>query len=222
MDGQSARSIAYTRRRELRADESFRSAAACIGPVLPGMAVFALTRGQFSMIDVIHHVLTELGGGHLSIWTWAIADYEIETLTGLMQRPDIRSARLVVDQSADKRRPELVEAWRVRWGAEQVRILRNHAKIARIWNDDLQVLARGSFNLNFNPRTEQLDLDEGSPAFDLVASIEDDLPVLPRNYSSAEVMAAGKLDRAFPPELLAQFVNPGAGPAFGDLKTWEA
>ena len=103
MDGQSARSIAYTRRRELRAEESFRSAAACIGPVSSGMAVFALTRGQFSMIDVIHHVLTELGGGHLSIWTWAIADYEIETLTGLMQRPDIRSARLVVDQSADKR-----------------------------------------------------------------------------------------------------------------------
>ena len=91
----------------------------------------------------------------------------------------------------------------------------------RIWNDDLRVLARGSFNLNFNPRTEQLDLDEGSPAFDLVASIEDELPVLPRNYSSAEVMAAGKLDRAYPPELLAQFVNPGAGPAFVGLKTWE-
>jgi hypothetical protein len=99
MDGQSARSIGYQRRRELRANESFRSAAACIGPVVPGMAVFALTRGQFSMIDVIQHLLTELGGGHLSIWTWAIADYEIESLAGLMARPDIRSARLVVDQS---------------------------------------------------------------------------------------------------------------------------
>ncbi len=130
-------------------------------------------------------------------------------LTGLLLRPDIRRARLVVDQSADKRNPGLVEQWRQRWGDDQVRILRNHAKIARIWNDDLHVLARGSFNLNFNPRTEQFDLDEGSPAFDLVAGIEEDLPVLPRDYSSAEVMAAGKLDRAFPPETLALFVNPG-------------
>jgi hypothetical protein len=217
----SARAAAYIRRRGLRAVESFRSAADCIGPVVPGRCVFALTRGQFSMIDVVHHVLTEIGGGHLSIWTWAIAQYEIETLTGLMLRSDILSARLVLDQSADKRSPDLVEAWRERWGVDQVRILRNHAKIARVWNDRFRVLARGSFNLNWNPRTEQMDLDEGSPAFDLVASIEDDLPVLPRNASSAEIMAAGKLDQAFPAETLALFVNPGV-PAFAaDLKTWE-
>lgn len=220
MGGNTARSVAYVRRRQLRASESFRSAAACIGRITPGMCVFGLTRGQFSMIDVVQHVLSELGGGHIAIWTWAIADYEVETLTGLLLRPDIRSARLVVDQSADKRNPALIEQWRQRWGAEQVRILRNHAKIARIWRDDLHVLVRGSFNLNFNPRTEQFDLDEGSPAFDLVASIEDDLPVLPRNYTSAEVMAAGRLDRAFPPETLALFVNPGA-PAFAGLRTWE-
>lgn len=218
----SARSVAHIRRRELRAVESFRTAAECIGPVTPGMAVFGLTRGQFSMIDVIHHCLTQLGGGHVSIWTWAIADYEIDALTGLLARHDILSARLVVDQSADKRRPELVEAWRRRWGDRQVRILRNHAKIARVWNTDLRLLARGSFNLNFNPRTEQFDLDEGSPAFDLVAQIEDDLPVLPRNYTSADVMAAGKLDRAFPAEVLQAFVHPGAGLAFADLKNWEA
>jgi hypothetical protein len=170
---------------------------------------------------VIHHILTEVAGGHVSIWTWAIAEYEIETLTGLMLRPDILSARLVLDQSADKRSPQLVEAWRERWGADQVRILRNHAKIARIWNDRFRVLARGSFNLNFNPRAEQLDIDEGSPAFDLVASIEDELPVLPRHYSSAEVMAAGKLDQAFPAETLALFVNPGLPVFAANLRTWE-
>ncbi len=185
------------------------------------MCVFGLTRGQFSMIDVIQHLLTEIGGGHVAVWTWAIAEYEVETLTGLMLRPDILTARLVVDQSADKRNPEIVEAWRQRWGAEQVRILRNHAKIARVWNDRFRLLCRGSFNLNFNPRTEQFDLDEGSPAFDLVASIEAELPVLPRAYSSAEVMAAGQLDRAFPAELLQAFVNPGAGAFGANLKTWE-
>lgn len=218
--GESARSAAHNRRRELRAVESFRSAAACIGPVAAGMAVFGLTRGQFSMIDVLHHLLAEIGGGHVSVWTWAIAEYEVETLTGLMLRPDILSARLIVDQSADKRNPSIIEAWRRRWGADQVRILRNHAKIARVWNDRFRLLCRGSFNLNFNPRTEQFDIDEGSAAFDLVASIEAELPVLPRVYTSADVMAAGKLDKAFPLEVLAQFDNPGLAWAAG-LKTWE-
>jgi hypothetical protein len=184
------------------------------------MCIFSVTRGQFGMVDVIRHVLSEIGGGSISIWTWAVAEYEIECLTGLMLSPDILTARLVVDQSSDKRSPDLVEKWRQRWGADQVRILRNHAKIARVWNERFRVLVRGSFNLNFNPRTEQLDIDEGSPAFELVASIEDDLPVLPRVYSSAEVMAAGRLDQAFPPEVLAQFVNPGPSWAAG-LRPWE-
>lgn len=215
------RSVRYVERRRLRADESFRTAAECIGPITPGMALFGLTRGQFSMIDVIQHVLSELGGGHISLWTWAIAEYEIETLTGLMLRPDIFSGRLIIDQSAEKRSPGMVEAWRVRWGDDQVRILRNHAKIARVWNDKLRVCVRGSFNLNFNPRTEQFDLDEGSPAFDLVAAVEDTLPVLPRAYTSAEAMAAGKLDAAFPPEVLDRFVNPTAGGMWAQLRTWE-
>ena len=214
------RSVAYRRARELRAVESFRTAAECIGPVTAGVCVFGLTRGQFSMIDVILHLLNELGGGEISIWTWAIADYEVVTLAGLMSRGDIRAGRLIVDQSSEKRNPAIVEAWRQRFGEEQVRILRNHAKIVRVWNERYQLLVRGSFNLNFNPRTEQFDLDEGTAAFDLVARIEDEFPVLPRNYSSAEAMAAGKLDKAFPVELLAMFGNPNARFATG-LRTWQ-
>jgi hypothetical protein len=213
-------SVTFARKRAMRAAESFKTAAQCIGPVRSDMCLFGLTRGQFSMIDVIQYVLAEIGGGHVAIWTWAIAEYEVATLTALMIRPDIHSARLIVDQSADKRNREIVEAWRNRWGEDQVRILRNHAKLARIWNDDWRVLVRGSFNLNFNPRCEQFDLDEGSPAFDLVAGIEETFPVLPRNYSSAECMAAGKLDQAFPAETLALFGNPGAAWAEG-LRTWK-
>lgn len=43
--------------RRARAVQSFRTAAECIGPVEPGMALFAVTRGQFSMLDAILHVL---------------------------------------------------------------------------------------------------------------------------------------------------------------------
>jgi hypothetical protein len=39
-------------------------------------------------------------------------------------------------------------------------------------------------NLNFNPRFEQFDITEGGEDFELVARIEDGLPVLPRKYSN--------------------------------------
>jgi hypothetical protein len=39
--------------RRQRAVESFKTAADCIGKVEPGMSLFAVTRGQFSMIDAV-------------------------------------------------------------------------------------------------------------------------------------------------------------------------
>ena len=65
-------------RRRARAVESFKSAAECIGPIEPEMALFAITRGQFSMIDCILHTIDQLGLCHVAFWTWVIADYEVE------------------------------------------------------------------------------------------------------------------------------------------------
>jgi hypothetical protein len=188
-----------------RVVESFRSAAEAIGPLAKGMSVFAVTRGQWSMIDAIFHCLREVGPSHISVWTWTIADYELEAMGGLMARQEILSATLVIDQSADRRNAATIDQWRGRFGVESVRICKNHAKIARVWNGDLRLLLRGSMNLNFNPRFEQFDLTEGGEDFSLVEKIESELPVLPRKYSNAEVEAATKVSQAFEKQQLAMF-----------------
>ncbi|MBK8211602.1 MAG: phage terminase small subunit P27 family [Rhodospirillales bacterium] len=74
------------RSRAGRSVESFESVATTIGPLEPGMAVFAVTRGQWSMIDAIMYVLDKMGGGSCSVWTWTIAEYEIEAFTSLLLR----------------------------------------------------------------------------------------------------------------------------------------
>jgi hypothetical protein len=198
----------------LRSVESFGSAAEAIGPVERGMSLFAVTRGQWSMIDALQYVLDAIGGGHVSVWTWAIADYEVETLQGLMWRRDLASARLIVDMSADRRNPAILRQWRTTFGDDSVRVCRNHAKIARVWNDDLRLLLRGSMNLNFNPRFEQFDMTEGGADYDLVREIEEGLPVLPKRYTFQDVAAATKINMAFPPETLAAF---GELAALGDF-----
>jgi hypothetical protein len=185
--------------------EAFKSAADCIGTISHEMSLFAITRGQFSMLDAILHCLNELGPSQITVWTWTIAEYEVEAMAGLMSRQDILGARLVIDRSADYRNQAIIENWRQQFGEDQVRICLNHAKIARVWNDRFKLLIRGSMNLNFNPRFEQFDLTEGGPDFDLVERIENELPVLPRKYSRQEAANASGVSKAFEAQQLKMF-----------------
>jgi len=191
--------------RRKRVVESFENAAKCIGRIDRQMSLFAITRGQFSMIDAIFHCLHEISAAEVSVWTWTIADYEVEAMAGLMARQEITSGRLIIDASADRRNGVIIEQWRQRFGAQAVRICKNHAKIARVWNDRFRLLLRGSMNLNWNPRFEQLDITEGGEDFDLVERIESELPVLPRQYGNADTESATGVNRAFEYSQLRMF-----------------
>jgi hypothetical protein len=46
--------------------QSFKNAAETIGECTPGMSLFAITRGQWSMIDAVLHVLDQVGPGRTS------------------------------------------------------------------------------------------------------------------------------------------------------------
>lgn len=192
-------------RRQQRAAESFRSAAEAIGPIVPGLNLFLFTRGQFGMLDIITHVVDQIGAADLSVWAWAIADYEVDAIAALMSREAIRSARLVIDRSAEQRDAGLMRLWRERYGAEAVRVCKNHAKMARMWTADRHVLARGSLNMNYSPRFENVDISEGGPEFDLVAGVEADLPILRARASNTEAESASGLGRAFERKTLEMF-----------------
>lgn len=193
------------------AAESFKTAADCIGPVEPGMSLFAVTRGQFSMIDAVLHVLDQVGQAKLSVWTWAIADYELQQFVRLAEDGRITDGLLVIDHSARNRNMPIILNWQRRFGPRSVRYVHNHAKIATIETGDFRVLLRGSMNLNFNPRFEQLDVTEGGPDFDLVKEIELDIPWLPNNCTHMDVRKASKTDMAFESETLDMFAG---------VKTW--
>jgi hypothetical protein len=185
--------------------QALRNAADAIGHIDFGMGLFLITRGQFSMLDMVRHVLQEIGPAEVSVWTWAIADYEVEAMSGLMGNAAITGARLIVDRSAEQRSVTTIDAWRERFGSDSVRVCKNHAKIARVWNASRRVLLRGSMNLNFNPRFEQADITEGGEDFDLVQDIEDSLPVLPRLCGNDAADSASGLGRAFEQKTLSMF-----------------
>ena len=160
------------------------------------------------MINALHVLIDHVGpGASVAVWTWAIAPYEVQAFQSLMWRGGLASASLIVDVSADRRNPELLNQWRDQFGDQSVRVVRNHAKIARVWGNGWRFLARGSLNLNFNPRFEQFDLTEGGADYDLVERLESELPVLPRNYTFADVAQASKLNSSFSADTLAAFAS---------------
>lgn len=191
------------------ANESFKNAAETIGIIKPGMSLFAITRGQWSMIDAVLHVLDQVGPAAVSLWTWTVAEYEVQVLTRLQIDKRITAGRLIIDHGARNKNAQIIADWKTQFGDDSVRYVVNHAKIATIKTaSGLQFLLRGSMNLNFNPRFEQFDMTEGGPEFDLVKGIENELPTLNDDCTGKEAYKASKLDNAFSAEQLQLFDNP--------------
>lgn len=191
--------------RRARAVESFQSAASTIGRIEPGASLFAITRGQFSMLDAILHCLEELGPSVVSLWTWTVADYEIANLTNLRRDGRITAGTLIIDAGARVKNRALIQDWQHSFGPSSVRYVLNHSKIATVEGGGRRVLLRGSMNLNFNPRFEQFDLTEGGADFNLIRRVEAELPVLADDASGSEVYKASRVAQAFEPEQLAMF-----------------
>jgi hypothetical protein len=198
-------------KRELRAVEAFQNAAATIGAITPGMNLFALTRGQFSMIDAVLACLDQIGPARLSIWTWCIAEYEVQCFDRLRMDARITDALLVIDRQGHKRNRELCAQWRETHGPESIRYVENHAKIATLESATHKLLLRGSMNLNYNPRFEQFDISEGCAGFDLIRETEISLPILREDYTREEVRAASKINQAWTDQQLIPF---------GGVKVW--
>lgn len=198
--------------RRKTATESFGCAALAIGNIHAGMSLFAITRGQWSMIDAVLHALDQVGASKLSLWTWTVAEYEVQVLTRLRTDQRVTGGRLVIDAGARVKNAAIIKEWKGAFGEGSVRYVTNHSKIARIESaGGLKLLLRGSMNLNFNPRFEQFDLTEGGPDFDLVESIEDELPMLGDKCTGKEVWAASRVGEAFEAKQLA---------LFSGLKVW--
>ena len=191
--------------RRIMSKECFKTARDCIGELYPGISLFAITRGQISMIDAILACLDQTGPAKISVWTWTIAEYEIECFTRLMIDKRVTGGILVIDGGARRKNTGLIRQWKSNYGADSVRYVRNHAKIATIESSHYCLLLRGSMNLNMNPRFEQFDLTEGGDDFYLVRDIENELLDLPDDTDGKSIYNASKVNDAFTADQLSFF-----------------
>lgn len=171
--------------RKFRHSMRGESAARCIGPITKGCDVFGLTKGDFSMIDILRHIAREIGPCRIDVGTWTAAAAEIKQAFDMLSDGNILGMRWVVDRSFPQRQPKYYAALRSKFGDDCVRMARFHAKFILLENDQFSVAVRTSMNLNLNERIEFYELSEGSPISGYLRQIVDHHFALPLEDSYA-------------------------------------
>lgn len=149
------------------------SAARCIGPITKGCDIFGLTKGDFSMIDILRHVAREIGPCRIDVGTWTAAAAEIKQAFDMLGDRNILALRFLVDRSFPQRQPRYFASLREKFGEDCVRLARFHAKFILLENEEYSVAVRTSMNLNLNQRIEFFEISEGSPISDYLREVVD-------------------------------------------------
>ncbi len=161
--------------RVLRQALTATSAAEAIGPIEPGSEIYGLTKGQFSLIDLIEHVLSYTGPCRAVISTWTAAGADISFAYRLMSGGKLTALRFLVDFSFPSRQPAYCAALRETFGDGCIRISKNHAKFVLLQNEKWNVVIRTSMNLNENRRLENFEISDDRNLAAFLESVIDEM-----------------------------------------------
>ncbi len=158
------------------------SAAEVIGELTPGCEIFGLSKGQFSLVDIIEHVLKYTGPASVLLSTWTAANADLTAANAdltfayeLLRNGSITAIRFVVDFSFPTRQPEYCAALREKFGDDAVRVTKTHAKFVVIRNAAWAVVIRSSMNLNENRRLESFEISDCRQMADFCEEVVDAL-----------------------------------------------
>ena len=157
-------------------------AAEAVGTLSPGCEVFGLTKGQFSLIDLIEHGLNTTGPADVLIAAWTVGGADLELAWRFLSDGRIRSLRFIVDHSFVKLQPHYCAALRERFGDDAIRLTTNHAKFVVVHNETWHLAIRSSMNLNENSRLETWEISDDQALADYLLEVCESLF---ENYDSA-------------------------------------
>ena len=131
-----------------------------------GCRIMGLTRGNFSLIDLIHAVLKKTGPAEVVSVTWSAGIKDVHNVKWMVDSSLIKKFTLVTDHSYKTRQPKYAASIEELFGTDNIRTSEIHAKFVLVSNEDFKVCIRTSMNLNANRTCESFELDENKEIFD--------------------------------------------------------
>lgn len=160
-------------KRDIRHGMRGESARRCIGPITKGCDIFGLTKGDFSKIDILKHIVDEIGPCNVDIGTWTAANGDLTQAMKMFNDNRLLKVRFLVDRSFITRKPADYGHLMKMFGRDSIRTAIFHAKYILAENDEFSIALRTSMNLNLNKRIESYEISEGSPISDYLREITD-------------------------------------------------
>lgn len=161
--------------RDIRREMAATVAAHQIGPLRPGIELFGLTKGAFSKVDIIRHLIQQAGPCEAVISTWTAGAYDSAHILKFCQEGNLKRARFILDESFQSRQPAYLAALRSHFGEEAIRITRTHAKFAILTNERWNLVLRTSMNLNENRRMETFEISDDARLASFMVAYTDEV-----------------------------------------------
>lgn len=110
------------------------------------------TAGAWSLHDMIALASEKIGPAKLYLSTWTITEEPMRVLFGLIQKGLIQELNCLFDYRIEKRKAEAFQFAQV--NASKIKLVKIHAKVAVLINEEWAITILGSANLTKNPRIE--------------------------------------------------------------------
>jgi hypothetical protein len=120
--------------------------------ITPGMTVHYVSKGDWSMHDLVMQLVKTLGPSEIFFTTYALRETPIRQLVMGLQNGSITAIKMLVDTRAKIRTPEVFEMAKMNFC--QIGQLNIHAKVCVIKSTKGSVCITGSANWTANPKIE--------------------------------------------------------------------
>lgn len=150
------------------------SADSAIKTLTKGNRIIGLTRGDFSLIDLIHSILKKIGKSKVICCTWSAGIKDANQVKWLLDSNLIESFTLVTDHSYVTRQKKYALAIEDLFGKDNIRTSEIHAKFVLIQNSDWNIAIRTSMNLNANKTCETFEVDDDLKIFNFYRKFIDE------------------------------------------------
>ena len=163
-----------------------------------GCRLMGLTRGQFSLIDLIRSVLKKTGPAHVVCVTWSAGIKDAHQVEWMQRNDLIKTFTLITDHSYVTRQKKYAVTLTELFGDENIRTSEIHAKFVLIHNENYKVCIRTSMNLNANKTCESFELDEDEEIFNFYMDfVEHTFGTMPSGFTSSSFKVNKSLDLFF-------------------------
>lgn len=160
--------------------------------------IIGLTRGDFSLIDLIHSILKKIGRSKIILCTWSAGIKDANQIKWMLNSGLIESFTLVTDHSYVTRQKKYALAVEELFGKENIRTSEIHAKFVLIQNDDWNICIRTSMNLNANKTCETFEIDDDIQIFNFYRKfIDETFANTPNGFEQKSWVVNSALDKFF-------------------------